>query len=105
MNGLTKRQKSILDFVASYQMQNGIAPTYREIARHFRLSSVSTVHQHIQALVDKGFLEKDAGHARSLGVLEGIDEYAGVINLPLVGLITAGEPIEAIEERETIAVP
>lgn len=103
--GITKKQKDILDYIATYKLKNGYAPTYREIADHFNYSSVSTVHQYIKTLEDKGFIEKDFSKARSLGILDYSDEFAGVISLPLVGLITAGEPIEAIEERETISVP
>lgn len=105
MPHLTKRQREILDFIVNFQLEKGYSPSYREIADNFHLSSVSTIHQHIKGLEDKGFIDKDYNRARSLDILGDIDEYPGVINLPLVGLITAGEPIEAIEERESIAVP
>ncbi len=105
MTGITKRQKEILDFIASFSHQHGYAPSYREIASHFKLNSIATVHQHIEALEHKGYLERQEGQMRSLGVIESNQEFAGLIDLPLVGLITAGEPIEAIEQRETIAVP
>ncbi len=105
MPHLTKRQREILDFIVNFQLEKGYSPSYREIADYFHLSSVSNIHQHIKGLEDKGFIDKDYNRARSLDILGDVDEYPGVINLPLVGLITAGEPIEAIEERESIAVP
>ncbi len=102
---LTKKQKEILDFIASFSMNRGYAPSYREIATHFHLSSVSTVFEHVKALEEKGFIEKNFNSARSIDIVEPTQESSGVIELPLVGLITAGEPIEAVETRESIAVP
>ncbi|MFH0873582.1 MAG: transcriptional repressor LexA [Candidatus Komeilibacteria bacterium] len=105
MIALTKKQRLILDFIASFVTSHGYAPSYREIAAHFRLSSVSTVFQHVKALEDKGFIEKNFNAVRSLDVIEPSQESARVIELPLVGLIAAGEPIEAVETRESIAIP
>jgi len=101
---LTKRQKEILDFIGQFSLSKGYAPSYREIAKYFRLSSVSTIHQHITALVEKGFLQKETNLARSVDIIP-TEMKPGTLELPLVGLITAGEPIEAIETRESIAVP
>ena len=105
MNKLTKKQRQILDFISSYSISHGYAPSYREIAGHFHLHSVSTVFQHIKALEEKGFIAKNFNSARSVDVVEPSQESARVIELPLVGLIAAGEPIEAVETRESIAVP
>ncbi|MDO8435443.1 MAG: transcriptional repressor LexA [bacterium] len=104
--GLTPRQKEILDFIAAYRGENGYSPSVREIAAHFHLSSPATVHEHIQRLMSGGYLTSDGTPTRALVPAErdAVDTGIGVL-LPLVGLITAGEPIEAIEEREMIAVP
>ena len=103
---MTKRQKQILDFIQSFIAENGYAPSYQEIGDYFGLSSPATIHQHIKALEKKGYLRSDYNAKRSLEVLTVRDERgAEAIAVPLVGLITAGEPIEAIEEKETIAVP
>lgn len=101
---LTKRQKEILDFIGQFALSHGYAPSYREIAKHFKLTSVSTIHQHIATLVEKGFLQKETNMARSVDVIP-TEAESGTLELPLVGLITAGEPIEAVETRESIAVP
>lgn len=103
---LTKRQKQILDFISSFIAENGYAPSYTEIGSAFGLSSPATVHQHVKALEDKGYLKSTYNAKRSLELLEIRDEhFAKAYEVPLVGMIAAGEPLEAIEERETIAVP
>jgi len=103
---LTKRQKQILDFIISFIEDNGYAPTFQEIGDYFDLSSPATIHQHIKALEEKGYLKSEYNAKRSLEVLSVKDEsMAMAFQIPLVGLITAGEPIEAIEEQETIAIP
>jgi repressor LexA len=100
---LTKRQKEILDFVNEFIEDNGYAPSYREIGDHFKLSSTATVAEHVQGLENKGFLKTDPNEARSIEIIE--NERAEAIFLSLAGLITAGEPIEAVEDKEQIAVP
>ncbi len=102
---LTKRQKQIFDFIQDFLQRNGYAPSYEEIGDHFGLSSSATIHQHIESLRSKGYLKKDFNTKRSLELVPSIEEFAAACLLPLTGLITAGEPIEAIEEHETIAVP
>ncbi|MFA5107434.1 MAG: transcriptional repressor LexA [Patescibacteria group bacterium] len=101
---LTKKQKEILDFVVEFIKVNDFSPSYREIADHLGLSSPATIAEHIRGLEDKGFLKADAGKARSLEPTR-VARFKKAIELPLAGLITAGAPIEAIEERETITVP
>ncbi len=106
LNFLTKRQKQILDFIIGFIADNGYAPTFQEIGEYFDLSSPATVHQHIKALEEKGYLKSEYNAKRSLEVLSVKDDSMSLAyQIPLVGLITAGEPIEAIEEHETIAVP
>lgn len=101
MQTLTKRQKQILDFIAKYIKKNGISPTYEEIKKRFKLSALSTVHQHVEALISKNYLIKNE-NSRGVEIKRSIDDF---VSIPLAGSITAGRPIEAIEEKETIAVP
>jgi len=103
MPHLTKKQKQILDYLTEFIQTNGYAPSYREIAEYFGLSSTATVHEHIKTLEDKGLISSSHNVARSLEVIN--YRFGKAIELPLAGLITAGEPIEAIEEHETITVP
>jgi len=106
LNILTKRQKQILDFITGFIEENRYAPTYQEIGEYFDLSSPATIHQHVKALEDKGYLKSEYNAKRSLEILEVMDESRSIAyELPLVGLITAGEPIEAVEDNETIAIP
>lgn len=103
MKPLTKKQKEVLDYIASYIDDNGYAPSYREIAEHFGFSSVATVTDHIQALKYKGALENEFNAARSIQLTPQFDE--ATFEIPLLGGIAAGSPIEAIRTRETISIP
>ncbi len=105
MELLTKRQKEILDFIHEFTGEYGYAPSYREIGQKFGLNSTATIHQHIQTLKEKGYLESESGAPRTLEVVEVIANFSRALELPLAGLITAGQPIEAVEEKETFAVP
>jgi DNA (cytosine-5)-methyltransferase 1 len=96
MNPLTKKQKSVLDFVASYIDEYGIAPTIEEIKKGLQLGAVSTVHSHIRYLVDKGYLRRMNGSPRGLEVVD----RKKIVEVPIVGNIAAGKPIEAIEAKE-----
>lgn len=99
---LTKRQKQVYDYTKSYINKKGFSPTLEEIKKHFRLSSLSTIHQHIGVLADKGFVTKNDNSARGISLVE---KAANLVRIPLLGTIAAGQPIEAIQEKETIAVP
>ncbi len=101
---LTKRQKEILDFITRFLDQKGYSPSLVEIGAHFGLSSVATVHKHVDNLRKKGLVRKTWNANRSL---ELTPAAMGVraIRLPLAGRVSAGLPIEAVEEREVIAVP
>ena len=101
---LTPKQKEVLDFIIDFIGDRGYAPSFREIADGLNLASPSTVHVHIQALRSRGFL-KAGSAARELEPTDKAVRWGKSIMLPLAGLITAGEPIEAIEEKETIAIP
>lgn len=104
-DNLTKRQRQILDFVADFKNKNGYAPSYREIGEHFNLNSPATIHAHIKNLEQKGLLKVSHNEARSIELISQEINWAQAIEIPLAGLITAGEPIEAMEEREAIAIP
>lgn len=103
---LTPKQKQILDFIESFIKENDYAPSYREIAEHFGFSSVATVAEHVDNLKTKGYLANDDGY-RSLRVIgvevEGDSIFAG--NVPLLGAIQAGKPIEAVKTSETLEIP
>jgi repressor LexA len=105
---LTPKQKEVLDFVVQYIHEQGYAPSYREIATGLNLASPSTVHAHIQALRTRGYLragETEMTSARELQPTEKAVRWGKSVLLPLKGLITAGLPIEAVEDREVISVP
>ena len=101
---LTKRQKEILDYIGSFIDSQGYAPSFEEIAESFGYSSLATVHEHLSNLERKGYLRKSYNESRSLE-LTLPDAGAPSIELPLLGAVAAGLPIEAIAEEETLAVP
>lgn len=101
---LTKRQKQILDYITKYIKNNGYSPSLEETKRHFRLSSVATVHQHIGTLKEKGYLKKIENQPRSIE-LNRKKRISDLVSIPLLGTIAAGEPIEAVEDKKTIKVP
>ena len=100
---LTKRQKEIYDFLREYLEREGYAPSLEEIGAHFGLSSVATVHKHVQNLVAKGLLRKTWNRSRSIEIIEA--ESAAAREIPLLGAVAAGMPIEAIATPDSIAVP
>lgn len=104
-NNLTKRQRQILDYINDFVGDNGYTPSYREMGDYFGLSSPATIHAHVQSLQNKGFLKTSFNEARSIELVKTETNWSQAIELQLAGLITAGKPIEAIEERETIAIP
>jgi len=101
---VTRRQREILDFIAGFIGERGYSPSLEEIGSHFRLSSVATVHKHVERLVEKGLLRKSSHRSRSVEPVEA-PAGSGSVSLPLVGTVAAGTPIEAIEEAESISVP
>ena len=100
---LTRRQREIYDFICSFVADNGYSPSLEEIGAHFDLSSVATVHKHVQHLVDKHMLRKAWNRSRSVEPVE--TPSAGTVALPLLGTVAAGTPIEAIEVEESFDVP
>src|SRR3972149_12150115 len=103
---ITKRQKEVYDFVKVFIEDKGYSPTLEEIKKRLRLSAVSTIHQHINALINKGYIKKFDNLARAIEINEiQQDQDTDFIEIPLLGMIAAGEPIEAIEIPETVSVP
>jgi repressor LexA len=97
---LYKKQKQILDFISQYIQTNGCSPTLQEIADAMNLSSLATVHEHLQALERKGIIKRYDGAVRGIEVVDSsINASLTAVELPLVGYIAAGEPIEAIENE------
>src|SRR3989304_9601238 len=97
---VTKRQKEVLDFVKTFIDDQGYSPTLEEIKKRLHLSAVSTVHQHINALIDKGYIKKFDNLARAIEIKDKkAQKRASLIEIPLLGVITAGYPIEAVERR------
>jgi repressor LexA len=101
---LTKRQREILDYLNDFIQQHGYAPSLEEIGRRFSLSSLATVHKHLTNLQQKGFIKRAWNRSRSVEVLP-TRTVARAVELPLLGYVAAGAPIEAIVGNETIEVP
>ena len=101
---LTKRQKQILNFIEESIRKNGYAPSLDEISRHFELNSISTIHKHLVNLEDKGLIKRHWNRARAIELLP-VQEKPEARDVPLAGLIAAGEPIEAVRGNELVAVP
>jgi repressor LexA len=104
---LTKRQKQVLDFIAGFLSENGYCPSYEEIARGLDLASLATVHKHISVLETKSYLKRGFNQSRSIELTpKYLQEYQrtrpAAMEIPLLGRIAAGAPVEAVEQRETL---
>jgi repressor LexA len=98
---LTPRQKDVLDFLKKYLNEKGYSPSLEEVAKHLGIS-IPSVHQHIELIQKKGYLKKDEFQARSIAPLQ---ESQAVFQIPVLGKIAAGNPIEAYEDPDPILVP
>ena len=96
---LTKRQKQIIDFIVQYSEQYGYSPSLEEIGHELGLSSLSTVHYHLEKLRAGGYLERAINRPRSVSVVG-----QEMVQIPVLGTISAGKPIEAIINREDAVV-
>lgn len=101
---LTKRQKEILTFLETHIQANGFAPSFEEIAEQFAFQSLATVHEHLTNLERKGYIRRTYNESRSIEVLPPRGT-AGATEIPVLGLVAAGAPIEAAVHGETISVP
>jgi len=104
MKALTTRQQQILRFIQGKQDSDGLTPTFREIATHFRFNSPNAALTHVQALRDKGFLKNLPGRARSLQILDPTRPRnrlrPRVVSVPIYGTIPAGLPQDSAQEEE-----
>jgi repressor LexA len=128
---LTRRQRQVIDFIAGFLQEQGYSPSFQEIAQGLGLSSLATVHKHVLTLERKGFLKRQFNASRSI---EPSQKYLQEVRrarqdraredrarqdraredraledrasseLPLLGLIAAGKPVEALEQPETISL-
>jgi len=101
---LTKRQKEIFDYIEAAIQDNGYAPTLEEIGQRFNLRSLATVHKHVSNLEAKGLIRRKWNHSRAIEVVNR-RRKARAVELPLLGRVAAGRPIEALEGDDTIEVP
>ena len=106
---LTKRQKDVLDFIVKFVEDNGYSPSYDEIAHALDLASLATVHKHISALAEKKYLQRGANQSRSVEVSQRYQQefrrqkQKTSLEVPLLGRIAAGVPVEAIEQQATLS--
>ena len=106
---LTRRQKEVLDFIASYQVENGYSPSYEEIARGLKLASIATVHKHISALDKKNYLHRGHNQSRSIDVAprylqeQRRNRIEASLEIPMLGTIAAGQPVETYDEKATVS--
>jgi repressor LexA len=107
---ITKRQRQVYDFISDFVQKQGYSPSFDEIGQGLGLSSLATVHKHITNLEKKGLLTRDYNRSRSIDLVapKGRLKQAMAVNttmvLPLLGRIAAGQPIEAVENPETISL-
>lgn len=106
---ITKRQRQVYDFIAEFVARNGYSPSFEEIGEALGLSSLATVHKHISNLESKGLLKRDYNRSRSIDVvpMRGKAKAAAAesrVELPLVGRIAAGRPVEQVAQPETISL-
>ena len=101
---LTRRQKEICDYLEDYIASHGYAPTLEEIGAHFDLSSLATVHKHLTNLERKGAIARKWNLTRAIEVAPP-QKPKTALELPLLGRVAAGAPIEAIETQDSLTIP
>jgi len=112
---LTKKQLGIFEYIKRYIEEHQYPPAVRDIASHFNLASAGGVHKHLKNLVEKGYISLDSNVSRSIRILhqtasepsirtESVVD-SSVVELPLLGAVAAGQPIEHFTEGETLALP
>ncbi len=108
---LTKRQQAVLDNIEKHILEKGYGPTVREVCQDLGLSSPSTVHVHLKALEEKGFIKRDPLKSRSITLAHDVQDslgnlvvpsFSNTVDVPLVGRVAAGEPILAEENIEEV---
>jgi repressor LexA len=107
---LTKRQKEVLDFLVAFETKHSYSPSFEEIGKGLKLTSLATVHKHVTTLEKKGFIRRGYNQSRSIEIVQLPKSVKDQVmerkiqELPLVGRIAAGRPLEAVEERETLSL-
>src|SRR5947199_2807514 len=101
---LTKRQREILNYLTVYTEQNGFAPSFEEIAETSTYNSLATVHEHLTNLERKGYIKRSYNESRAIEILPS-EQYPRSVEMPLLGSVAAGVPIEAVASGETMCVP
>ena len=99
MADLTAKQQEILDYIVEQQSQKGYPPSVREICKAVGLKSTSSVHAHLETLEKKGYIHRDPAKSRTIELTDDVFGISRreVVNIPVVGTVTAGEPILAVE--------
>ncbi len=100
---LSQRQSEILEFIKKETRQKGYPPSVREIGDAVKLMSSSTVHGHLQTLEEKGYIRRDPTKPRAIEILDGsssLNIKKQIVHVPIVGRVTAGQPILAVENIE-----
>src|SRR5438477_1598274 len=100
---VTRRQREILDFIGKHIEEKGYAPSFEEIARQFGFQSLATVHEHLTNLERKGFIRRAHNESRAIEVVPPKGQ-SGANELPLLGMVAAGEPIAAVSGDDVIAM-
>ncbi|MEP6690203.1 MAG: transcriptional repressor LexA [Gemmatimonadaceae bacterium] len=101
---LTKKQRQILSYLGNYTEANGYAPSFEEIAQEFNYNSLATVHEHLTNLERKGYIKRAYNESRAIEILPS-EANPRAIELPLLGSVAAGQPIEALTANESLCVP
>lgn len=105
MSVLTRRQREVYECIRDFVARHGYAPSLEEIGAQLGLASVATVHRHVELLVAKGWVRKAANSSRSLEAVEETTPAATMLELPMLGCVAAGAPIEVFDSTESFAVP
>jgi repressor LexA len=100
---LTRKQHEILDYLSGMIAKNGYAPSFEEIAQHFEYQSLATVHEHLTNLERKGYIRRSYNESRSIEVLPARGS-AGATEIPMLGSVAAGLPIESVMSGEVVSV-
>lgn len=105
LSDLSKKQSEALDAIRAFLAKHQYAPSYRDVMKAMGIKSPATAYAHVQQLKQKGYLKIRGGEMRSVELTEKSNIFTKGIEIPLVGMIAAGFPIEAIEQKEKITVP
>jgi repressor LexA len=107
MKGLTKRQRDIVDYIQEFTRNNRYSPSYREICQNFGFSSLGSIYKHIKALKRKGILSSEGKASRSIMLTIPLEkqDVLNEIEIPFIGHITAGMPIQTFPQRQQVIIP